>query len=362
METGARPGRWQAVAGVGVAHLDAPLRISPVGLFTREMREEEEDRILASGATRSALGARRAIPEPPDPLRTGFQRDVDRILHCTPWRRTAGKTQVFVWNKDHQRTRMTHALEVTQIGESIARAARLNVDLVRAICLGHDLGHGPFGHASERALAPLVAGGFDHALWGANVTAVPLNLTEEVLDGIRHHSWSLPTPLTPEGAVASLADRLAYLASDAEDALAAGVVTPSDFPPDIWRAVGGRKREFIADVIGSVLRVITETGIIGFELEVGEVLQQVRDFAYARIYHRPASEVQGAAVAEFLPRLVLRLAEEAPEILDVSGGQDDETLIRSAVGYVVGCTDKYSIDLADQYGVAVPVAIREHAV
>ena len=185
---------------------------------------------LADGATRSEGAGRRALPEEPDPLRTCFERDRDRILHSTAFRRLAGKTQVFVHPADHQRTRLTHALEVAQVATAVSRAVGLNVALTEAIALGHDCGHGPGGHASEDAFDRYVEGGYHHAVWGAEVVLTPLNLCQETLDGIRNHSWSLPTPATPEGAVVSWADRCAYSAHDLEDAVSAGVVRLTSSP------------------------------------------------------------------------------------------------------------------------------------
>ncbi len=189
---------------VRLAHADSHARIGPgTGSPRRpratasaaagsEEREELEDSLLAPGATRASGAGRRAQPEPPDAWRTCFERDRDRILHATSFRRLAGKTQVFVFPQDHQRTRLTHALEVAQVATAIARACRLNVALTEAIALGHDCGHGPGGHASEDALDPYVPGGFDHAPWGAQVSLAPLNLCAETVDGIANHSWSRP--------------------------------------------------------------------------------------------------------------------------------------------------------------------------
>jgi dGTPase len=139
----------------------------------------------------------RARPEEPDPWRTCFERDRDRILHATSFRRLAGKTQVFVFPQDHQRTRLTHALEVAQVATAIARACRLNVALTEAIALGHDCGHGPGGHASEDALDPFLPAA-STTPWGADVSLAPLNLCAETIDGIANHSWSRPAPATPK--------------------------------------------------------------------------------------------------------------------------------------------------------------------
>ncbi|NKB41713.1 MAG: HD domain-containing protein, partial [Ilumatobacter sp.] len=171
--------------------------------MTREAREERDALMLASNATQASGAGSRAVEETADPFRTCFERDRDRILHDSAFRRLAGKTQVFVFPGDHQRNRMTHALEVAQVARSVATALSLNVPLVEAMAIGHDCGHGPGGHASEDALSPFLEGGFDHAPWGADITLAPLNLCTETLDGIRNHSWSLPAPKTPEGEVVS---------------------------------------------------------------------------------------------------------------------------------------------------------------
>src|SRR5207344_1559717 len=180
----------------------------------------------------------RVLDEAPDPFRTCFERDRDRILHSPAFRRLAGKTQVFVFPDDHQRTRLTHALEVAQVARSVATAIGLNVALTEAIALGHDCGHGPGGHASEDALSPYVPEGFDHAVWGADVTLTPLNLCVETLDGVRNHSWRRPPPSTPEGEVVAWADRIAYVSHDFTDAVRAGILQPSDLPDEIADIVG----------------------------------------------------------------------------------------------------------------------------
>ncbi|HET6963540.1 MAG TPA: HD domain-containing protein, partial [Acidimicrobiales bacterium] len=204
---GTMPGHRVEVAAVRQAHAgDDLVRLelgSPLG---RQAREDLEEAELAPGATRSAPATgRRRREEEPDELRTCFEQDRDRVLHSPAFRRLAGKTQVFIFPADHQRTRLTHALEVAQVATAIARACRLNVALTEAIALGHDCGHGPGGHASEDAFSVFVPE-FDHAVWGADVTAAPLNLCRETLDGIRNHSWSRPAPSTPEGQVVGLAD------------------------------------------------------------------------------------------------------------------------------------------------------------
>ena len=177
-------------------------------------------------ARRRPVGAgTRARDEEPDPFRLCFERDLDRIKHSHPWRRLAGKCQVFIAPEDdHLRTRLTHAVEVAQVATGIARVAGLCVPLTEAIALAHDCGHGPAGHASEEAFSPYVPGGYDHAVYGADVTLAPLNLCVETLDGVRNHSWRRPAPSTPEGEVVAWADRIAYVCHDFEDAVRAGIL------------------------------------------------------------------------------------------------------------------------------------------
>src|ERR1700728_2491306 len=257
-----RSARWAAtMAGyagpVRLAHADSRARVGPVpGSVSpavspapaqpevprsRSERQELEDSLLAPGATRSSDAGDRAEPEQPDAWRTCFERDRDRILHTTSFRRLAGKTQVFVFPQDHQRTRLTHALEVAQVSTAIARACRLNVALTDAIARGHDCGHGPGGHASEDALDPFLPGGFDHAPWGARVSLAPLNLCAQTLDGVANHSWSRPAPHTPEGEVVSWADRVAYVCHDWEDAVLTGIVAPHQLPLAVRDLCGDRR-------------------------------------------------------------------------------------------------------------------------
>src|SRR3954452_24162052 len=245
------------------AHVDVDAKLGPVDGFDRTAREELEDAQLAPGATRARAGGHRATHEEPDAWRTCFERDRDRILHGSPFRRLSGKTQVFVFPDDHQRTRLTHALEVAQVATGIARATRLNVALTEAIALGHDCGHGPGGHASEDALSLFLTDGFDHAVWGADVVLVPLNLCAETLDGVRNHSWSRPAPSTPEGEVVSWADRIAYVCHDFEDAVSAGIVMPAMLPAELVTRIGTRRGQQLGAFIDAMVQAGLETGRIG---------------------------------------------------------------------------------------------------
>ena len=293
----------------------------------------------------------RVRPEDPDRWRTCFERDRDRILHATAFRRLAGKTQVFVFPDDHQRTRLTHALEVAQVATSVARACRLNVALTEAIALGHDCGHGPGGHASEDALSPYLDGGFDHAPWGADVSLAPLNLCLETLDGIRNHSWSRPAPSTPEGEVVSWADRIAYVCHDFEDAVKSGIVTPAALPELVRQRCGDQRSQQLGTFIDALVSTILRTGRIGMADQEAEALAAFRASNYEHIYLRPSSVAQGRAVVAVLQALVDYFGDRpnlipttGDEALDLNGGEPEA--VRAAVAYVAGMTDRFAFSQA----------------
>jgi dGTPase len=317
-------------------------------ILTRKSREEFETDLLAPGATRSEGAGRRLRDESPDEWRTCFERDRDRILHSTAFRRLAGKTQVFIFPRDHQRTRLTHALEVAQVATSIASALRLNVTLAEAIALGHDCGHGPAGHASEDALAFFLPEGFDHAVWGADVSLTGLNLCEETLDGIRNHSWSRPAPSTPEGEVVSWADRIAYVCHDWEDACSAGIVTPSMLPVEVESRCGTERSGQLGAFIHGLVETTARLGRVAMDTELAEALAAFRRVDYESIYLRPASVAQGAAVVSVLRALVEYFADRPNAIPAGESGipAGTEAALRNAVTYVAGMTDRYAMALA----------------
>ena len=329
--------------GIHLAHGDSWAGSGSRLLVTRQAREERQTATMATLATQAFGGGQRAIEEAPDDWRTCFERDRDRILHATSFRRLAGKTQVFVFPDDHQRTRLTHALEVAQVATSVARALGLNVALTEAIALGHDCGHGPGGHASEDALTPFVPGGFDHALWGADVTLVSLNLCTETLDGVRNHSWSRPAPATPEGEVVSWADRIAYVCHDFEDAVAAGVVGVDSLPTLVREQCGVERREQLSAFIYGMIDAAKQTDRIGMAEEPAEALAQFRRFNYERIYLRPDSVAQANAVIGLLRALVEHYATNPnllPDTNDHSPGSAEA--VHAAVTYVGGMTDRFA--------------------
>ena len=339
--------------GAVVPHGLAGRPRAEASVVTRHAREDAEHLLLAPGATRSEGAGHRAGPEGPDPWRTCFERDRDRILHSSAFRRLAGKTQVFVFPRDHQRTRLTHALEVAQVATAVSRAAGLNVALTEAIALGHDCGHGPGGHASEDAFGPYLPGGYNHAIWGADVILAPLNLCAETLDGIRHHSWSLPSPTTPEGAVVSWADRCAYCAHDLEDAASVGIVNLDDLPGDVADIAGRERHTQLNCFINALVDGITSTGEIGMRPPYAQALATLREFNYERIYTRPASVAQAQAVIAVLSALVefyatdpgripasVRTMATRPE--HAGSGAD----LRQAITYVSGMTDRFAFSTA----------------
>jgi dGTPase len=348
---------------VRLAHADSRARVGPPAedprgggslaeARGRQERQQLEDSLLAPGATRALGAGDRVAPEEPDRWRTCFERDRDRILHATAFRRLAGKTQVFVFPEDHQRTRLTHALEVTQVATAIARACRLNVSLTEAIALGHDCGHGPGGHASEDALDPYLPGGFDHAPWGAGVSLAPLNLCAETVDGIANHSWSRPAPSTPEGEVVSWADRIAYVCHDWEDAVAAGIVAAHQLPLAVRGLCGERRSAQLGAFIAGVVSATLRTGQVGMEEEPAEALAAFRACNYERIYLREASLRQGEAVIGVLRALVEHFSDRPhlvtdderstadTEEADVVAGSPEA--VRAAVTYVAGMTDRFA--------------------
>ena len=335
------------------AHDGAPPRVGAATALRRADREQEEAARLARGATAAIGAGDREHPEEPDPWRTCFERDRDRILHGTAFRRLAGKTQVFVFPDDHQRTRMTHALEVAQVAVAISRALGLNEALTEAIALGHDCGHGPGGHASEDAFSPYVAGGYDHAVWGADVVLRPLNLCRETLDGIRNHSWSRPAPSTPEGEVVSWADRIAYVCHDFEDAAHVGITTTDALPPLVRERCGDRRSQQLGAFIDGVVSGTLATGSVGMVDDVAEALAEFRRCNYERIYMRPASVAQSRSVIDLLRALVEHFAEHPDELPRAAardgldpGGAD---ALREAVTYVGGMTDRYAFAQARKH-------------
>lgn len=326
------------------AHRDTHTRIDAGSPWGREAREALEAATLRPGATIARGAGNRVLAEEPDAERTCFERDRDRIVHSTAFRRLAGKTQVVVHPRDHERTRLTHAIEVAQVATSIAAGVGANVALADAIALGHDCGHGPGGHASEDAFDAFIPGGYNHGPWGADVVLTSLNLCVETLDGIRNHSWSRPAPATIEGEIVSWSDRIAYCAHDLEDAVHAGIVPVSDLPADVVEIAGRSRREQLGVFIRAVINTTSSTGVVGMDAVTASALAAMRRFNYERIYTRPESVAQSRAVIDVLDALVHHYLKR-PDDLPLDYREVDDP-VRGVVTYVAGMTDRFAFDQA----------------
>ncbi|HEX5696845.1 MAG TPA: HD domain-containing protein [Acidimicrobiia bacterium] len=317
----------------------------------RVERERLEHELLAPVATKSDQSRGRAEPEEPDEFRTAFERDRDRILHTKAFRRLKHKTQVFLNpDGDHYVTRMTHTLQVNQVGRAMARALGLNEDLTEAICLGHDVGHSPFGHTGEEALSPFVAGEWLHSAHGVRTLAVlePQNLSEEVLDGIRAHSWRIdPPPQTPEGQLCRYADRIAYLTHDVADALRANVLEYHEIPTRVLVSFGATAREWIGSLATSVVEASHGAGAVEMDPEHLEVMGELREFMFERVYLRPESESQKQKAITVIQDLVAYFNEHPHEVPDSFTTPTAEPLTR-AVDYVAGMTDRFALHTHDR--------------
>ena len=313
---------------------------------SRVDRERYEQEHLAPGATKAVASKGRAAPEDPDPHRTVFQRDRDRILHAKAFRRLKHKTQVFINpDGDHFVTRLTHTLQVTQVGRSLAARLGLNEDLTEAICLGHDVGHSPFGHTGEDALTPYVAGEWHHAAQSVRVFRVlePLNLTAEVLDGIRAHSWKIePPPEGPEGHLCRYADRIAYLTHDVEDAMRAGLITESDLPAASLATFGHPGSGWIAAMIGAVVEGSLDAGRVVMEANALAVMHELRDFMFERVYLRPQAESQRRRAIRVIQNLVDHYLAHPADIPDTYRHDEADT-VTQAIDYVSGMTDRFAL-------------------
>ena len=322
-------------------------------LFDRRRgdREIEEASRLAPAATRAVESRGRARAEPADPYRTAFERDRDRILHSKAFRRLKHKTQVFLNpDGDHYVTRLTHTLNVAQVGRSIAVALGLNEPLTEAICLGHDIGHAPFGHTGEEALTPYVDGEWQHAIHGVRVVEElePLNLTVEVLDGIRQSSWrNDPPPFTPEGWVCRYADRIAYLAHDVQDAVRAGVLTVDDVPGRFTAVFGPPGPAWIDAMVGEVIAASRQAGEVTMHPERREVMHQLRTWMFDRVYLREEARRQSQRAVRVIQDLVEWFAANPGEVPVASRAADADDL-QAAVDHVAGMTDQYAIRAHDE--------------
>lgn len=292
----------------------------------------------------SSKGRERAEPE--DDLMTPFVQDRGRIVHSKAFRRLAHKTQVFLAPEgDHYRVRLTHTLEVTQVARTIARALRLNEDLVEAVCLGHDLGHTPFGHLGEEVVAEFLPG-FRHNLQSVRIveTLERLNLTWEVRDGIANHTWSMPLPSTLEGQIARFADRIAYLNHDIDDAVRAGVLKEADLPVETIKVLGETHPERVATMVRDLVNASTDSSEIRMTEQVFDAMSVTRSFLFERVYLGRVAPATRDAVGRMLQTLLEHYSERPASIPDreSEGDPDEDSRIR-AVDYVAGMTDRFAI-------------------
>jgi dGTPase len=317
----------------------------------REERERLEHQLLAPAATKADESRGRSEDEAHDEFRTAFERDRDRIVHSKAFRRLKHKTQVFLNpDGDHFVTRMTHTIHVNQVGRAMARALALNEDLTEAICLAHDVGHSPFGHTGEEALTPLVEGEWLHSAHGVRTLELlePLNLSHEVLDGVRGHTWKVvPPPETPEGWLCRFADRIAYLTHDVSDALRAGVLDYHDLPVKALTTFGATSREWIGSMITAVVEASHREGVVTMDDEHLEVMSQLRDFMFERVYLLPEAEAQKEKAILIIRNLVDYYKAHPQEVPDSYTVREANELTR-AVDYVAGMTDRFALHTHDR--------------
>jgi len=307
--------------------------------FQQRTREREE-KWLSPLAVRSYDTRGRMRGEDECRLRTPFQRDRDRILHSKPFRRLKGKTQVFIDPAgDHYRTRMTHTLETTAIARGVARALRLNEDLVEAIGLGHDMGHPPFGHAGEEALDEALAERFGRRFRHNEQSlriAEELNLTEEVRDGILTHTGERE-PATLEGRIVRIVDRVAYINHDIDDAVRFGILRPEDLPQEEVALLGGSGARRIDTLVHDLVETSEAAGDIAQSEEIGEAMLALRGFMFEHVYLGPHARGEHARARSTVRRIFDQLAE--------SGTDPD-----SIVTFVSGMTDRFALEYAGRLG------------
>jgi len=333
-------------------------------MMIRHILEERERRTLSASACLSAESAGREVDEPPCSVRTAFQHDRDRILHCKSFRRLKHKTQVFLAPEgDHYRTRLTHTLEVSQVARTVARALGLNEDLTEAIALGHDLGHTPFGHAGERVLDALTPGGFHHVRQSLRVVTVlerdgrGLNLTAEVRDGILKHSKGRG-PLTCddpslmastlEGRIVRLADILAYVNHDLDDALRAGLVDDSRIPQSIVRVLGATHARRIDTMVRDMIKQSAgpEGKDIRLSPNVTEAVKGLRQWLHENVYQVDSVHADFEKASRVLRELFLFFIDNEEALLAHGGRRHPgDALGVSVADFIAGMTDRYAMNL-----------------
>ena len=317
----------------------------------RENLERMEEISLSPFATLSVNSRGRDREEPQCDIRPVFQRDRDRILHCKSFRRLKHKTQVFLSPKgDHYRTRLTHTLEVSQNARTIAKALRLNEDLVEAIALGHDLGHTPFGHAGERILNELCEEGYRHNEQSVRIVeklekdGKGLNLTWEVRDGILNHQTSM-MPHTLEGKIVRLSDKIAYINHDIDDAIRAKVMSEEDIPLEIRKVLGMTTKERLNTLIHNIIMNSMGKNDIVMSEEIGGAMQDLRKFMFQKVYTNPAAKGEEAKAERLLCELYahymghIAILPEQYQRMHSEGEKKE----RVVCDYISGMTDQYAV-------------------
>lgn len=318
----------------------------------REKQEQTEQEMLSPYATLSSQTRGREKPEVECELRTCFQRDRDRIVHCKAFRRLKDKTQVFLSPKgDHYRTRLTHTLEVAQNARTIARALNLNELLTEAIALGHDLGHTPFGHAGERTLNELNPEGFRHNLQSVRVVEClekngqGLNLTWEVREGMKNHSTH-SISATLEGKIVRLADKIAYINHDIDDSIRAGVMKESDLPAEYTDVLGHTVRERINNIIRDIVKHSEEKDDILMSEEVHTAMFGLRRFMFDHVYFNPQTKKEEKKVHHIIEPLFSYYLHHIDLLPDVSRERigRTESKEQAVCDYIAGMTDHFAIE------------------
>lgn len=326
--------------------------------------EQWEEQYLSIYAALSGKSRGREKEEPPCDIRPAYQRDRDRILHCKAFRRLKHKTQVFLTPVgDHYRTRLTHTLEVSQIARTVAKALRLNEDLTEAIALGHDLGHAPFGHAGERALDEMSLCGFAHYEQSVRVVEIlekqgeGLNLTWEVRDGIRNHRTS-GTPGTLEGKIVRLADKIAYINHDIDDAIRGGIIAEETIPIEYRKILGYTTRERLNTLIHDVISQSLSKPDICMSEEIETAMKELRDFMFQNVYTNPKAKGQEEKAENLVKRLFSYYRKE-PEAMPEQymrmlralekQVEPKKALDRVVCDYIAGMTDQYAIEKFQEF-------------
>jgi dGTPase len=338
----------------------------------REQLEQRERDILAPQAARSAESRGRLRPEAEDDVRPAFQRDRDRIIHSKAFRRLKHKTQVFFSpTGDHYRTRLTHTLEVSQIARTIAKVLRLHEELTEAIALGHDLGHTPFGHAGERVIDQLMPGGFNHYEQSLRIVDVlendgrGMNLSWEVRDGIAKHSKGksgapvgMPAAMrasTVEGQIMRVADLIAYVNHDIDDATRAGLLAPADLPGEPVRMLGNTSSARIATLVKDVVTETLAGGLseIRMSPQILEAVLELRRYLFDAVYENSIATLEFKKASDILSGLWEKVRERPADFLD-SRTIEQEGLDAATRDFLAGMTDRYAIRLFEQLFIPKP--------